>query len=96
MKLLISVLLCWPLMSWGRVIRLSYDSTQVKQAEHIYQVMQDEHHIPREFIELTASSSPCAQTRLPFSWHLCINDNGDLQEVAVDISFIQETLRVFL
>ena len=96
MKLLISLLLLLPVQSQASVIVMSYSSEQLAHAEHMLKVMQDVHHIPGDFIELVASTSPCRPLRVKSSWHLCLNENGDLQEVAVDISFIQETLRVFL
>ena len=96
MKLLISLCLLLPLSAQARVIVMSYASGQELEAQRLVDVMQNEHHIPGDFIELVASLEPCRQTRSQVSWHLCINANGDLHEVAVDTRFIQETLRVFL
>jgi hypothetical protein len=96
MKLLISLWLLLPLSAQARVILMSYASGQEEEAQRLVNVMQNEHHIPGDFIELVASLEPCRQTRSQVSWHLCINANGDLHEVAVDTRFIQETLRVFL
>jgi len=97
MKLLIS--LCLALTSFSasaRVVVLSYPAIQKEQAQHVLQLMRDVHHIPSDFIEVVESLEPCRRMSAATSWHVCINDNGDLHEVAVDISFIQETLRVFL
>jgi hypothetical protein len=96
MKLLISFWLLLPTLSHARVIVMSFASGQEVEAQRLVDVMQNEHHIPGDFIELVASTEPCRQTRSQVSWHLCINENGDLHEVAVDTRFIQETLRVFL
>ena len=96
MKLLISLWLLLPGITQARVIMMSFSSGHEVEAQRLVDVMKSEHHIPGDFIELVASSEPCRQTRSQVSWHLCINANGDLQEVAVDTRFIQETLRVFL
>jgi len=96
MKLLISLWLLFPAITHARVIVMSFASGQEVEAQRLVDVMQSEHHIPGDFIELVASSEPCRRSRGQVSWHLCINENGDLHEVAVDTRFIQETLRVFL
>ncbi len=95
MKLLISLILCFPSVVSAKVIVLAYPKQHLAHAEHMASVMQRVHHIPGEFIKLVESTEPCREYREAVSWHLCLNDNGDLLEVAVDKSF-KETLRVFL
>jgi hypothetical protein len=97
MKLLISfALLLFVVTAEARVVILSYPGTQKEEALNVLRLMQDVHHIPADFIEVVESLEPCRRMSAVSSWHVCINDNGDLHEVAVDISFIRETLRVFL
>jgi hypothetical protein len=99
MKLLISLLLLLPVSTHARVIVISYAAgieLSGSGAQNIQQVMIETYHIPREFIQLEASLAPCSTKRESMSWHLCIDTSGDLYQVSVDPSFIQETLRVFL
>lgn len=96
MKLLISLCLIFSLSAQAGVIVMSYAAGHELEAQRLVGVMESEHHIPGDFIELVASAEPCRETRSQVSWHLCINENGDLYEVAVDETFLQETLKVFL
>lgn len=99
MKLLISLLCLLPLTVDARVIVVSYpfgSDQGLRYAHHITRTLSEVHHVPSEFILLEGSTSPCTQKRTGTSWHMCVNDNGDLKQVSVDKTFIQETLRIFL
>lgn len=99
MKLLISLLLLLPVSTHARVIVVSYAAgieLSGSEAQNIQRVMTETYHIPSEFIQLEASLAPCSLKRESMSWHLCIDTSGDLYQVSVDPSFIEETLRVFL
>jgi hypothetical protein len=96
MKLLISLLMIISLNVHADIIRITFQEGGHSYAEHIKETLGATYNIPVEFIQLVQVDESCRAWRRPASWHLCINKNGDLQEVSVDSAFVKETLKVFL
>ncbi len=98
MKLIISVLLSLTLVpnASADIIRISFDEGHRELAVRIQEQMEMEFFIPKEFITMLEKRGPCERSRENVQWHLCINKNGNLEEVSVDRTFKNETLKVFL
>lgn len=98
MKLIISVLLSLTLVpnASADIIRISFDEGHRELAVRIQEQMEMEFFIPKEFITMLEKRGPCERSRVNVQWHLCINKNGNLEEVSVDRTFKNETLKVFL
>lgn len=97
MKLLISLfLLALSLETSAKVIAITYHRLQQSEAQHIGEHLSSRFNIPAEFIELLEEETPCRLRRERVGWHLCIDQHGNLEEVAVDPRFKEETLRIYL
>lgn len=95
MKLLISLSLAGlSALSQARPIVIRHAHRE--HAEWIARVLSEQYHIPADFVVLQPSELPCERHKDNSPWQLCIDASGDLYEVHADVSFIRETLRVFL
>ncbi len=97
MKLLISLMLITlSTKTSAKVIAITHHREQRGEAQHIGEVLSTRHNIPLEFIELIEETNPCRPLRSRVGWHVCVDLHGNLQEVAVDPRFKEETLRIYL
>lgn len=97
MKLLTSLLLlALASPTSAKVIAITFHPQQTAEARHIEELLRSKHNIPAEFIELIEEKNPCKGRRDRLGWHVCVDHHGNLQEVAVDPRFKEETLRIYL
>ena len=98
MKFIISLCLLNSLSVFAQsdIIRISFEASNRELALKVQEQMEREFFIPREFVRMVESSEPCEKRRESSQWHLCINTDGNLNEVSVDRTFKNETLKVFL
>lgn len=96
MKLLISLLLLIPSLARALQQPIVIRHYNLDEAQKISSLLQENYHIPEDFISLEMSPHPCARIKRNISWQLCVDANGDLHEVFADVAFIKQTLRIFL
>ncbi len=97
MKLLISlILMVLSSETSAKVIAITHHPLQRGEAQHIGERLSSRYNIPAEFIELVEETNPCRPKRSRVGWHVCVDLHGNLQEVAVDPRFKEETLRIYL
>ncbi len=98
MKFIISLFTLAALSSNAKadIIRISFESGNREIAQRVQEQMEKDFFIPKEFVRMVETSGACKKSRENIQWHLCINTNGNLNEVSVDRTFKNETLKVFL
>ena len=98
MKFTISFLLflAYPHVAKADIIRISFEGSNRDLAQKVQEQMEREFYIPKDFVRMLEKRGPCERSRENVQWHLCINKNGNLEEVSVDRTFKNETLKVFL
>jgi len=98
MKFIISLcyLISSPLYAQQDLIRISFHESERLLAEKVQSQLEQEYFIPKEFVRMVEDQKPCERRREKIQWHLCINTNGNLNEVSADRTFKNETLKVFL
>jgi len=96
MKLLISLLLLYPTMTWSVQRPIMIRHYHPEEAGKIVEILTRDYHIPEDFIAMEVTPNPCDRRKENVSWHLCVDASGDLFEVHADMAFIKQTIRIFL
>lgn len=96
MKLLISLGLLWSVQTHARHQPVIITYAHLVEAENVRDLLIAKYNLPADFIVLRESAAPCQRLATNVSWQLCVDADGNLEEVHADRTFINQTLRIFL
>jgi hypothetical protein len=96
MKLLISLWVLMPLNVQARFQPVIITYAHLAEARNVRDLLIARYNLPSDFIALRESANPCQRLATNVSWQLCVDADGNLEEVHADRTFIKQTLRIFL
>lgn len=97
MKLLISLFFIVTTKTFAsslHPILISYDY-RYDEAQIIKNIIHNKTGIPLSLISVESTNLPCEVKHDSLLWHLCINNEGKLSEVSVDLNFIHKGIKIF-